>query len=152
MTTSPPPPTSNELAQQRTTLAGDRTHLADERTGLAVDRTRLAHERTLMAWVRTATSLISFGFTIYKFFQGMQDAEKVKVVHRLFGPREFGIAMISLGVGALILATIQHRAEMKSLAERVQQYGPMPRSTSMTVATVVCCLGVIALILVILHL
>ena len=35
---------------------------------LALDRTRLAYERTLMAWVRTATSLISFGFTIYKFF------------------------------------------------------------------------------------
>ena len=32
-----------------------------------MDRTRLAYERTLMAWVRTATSLISFGFTIYKF-------------------------------------------------------------------------------------
>ncbi len=41
----------------------------DVATRLAVDRTRLAHERTLMAWVRTATSLISFGFTIYKFFQ-----------------------------------------------------------------------------------
>ena len=39
----------------------------DSSTRLAVDRTRLAHERTLMAWVRTATSLISFGFTIYKF-------------------------------------------------------------------------------------
>ena len=34
---------------------------------MAVDRTRMAHERTLMAWVRTATSLISFGFSIYKF-------------------------------------------------------------------------------------
>ena len=38
-------------------------------TKLAVERTRLAYERTLMAWVRTSTSLISFGFTIYKFFQ-----------------------------------------------------------------------------------
>ena len=41
----------------------------DAGTRLAVERTRLAHERTLMAWVRTATSLISFGFTIYKFFE-----------------------------------------------------------------------------------
>jgi putative membrane protein len=38
-------------------------------TELAVDRTWLAYERTLMAWVRTATSMISFGFSIYKFFQ-----------------------------------------------------------------------------------
>ena len=38
-------------------------------TTLAVDRTRLAHDRTLLAWVRTGTSLIAFGFTIYKFFE-----------------------------------------------------------------------------------
>jgi putative membrane protein len=43
--------------------------LKPDSTELAVDRTWLAHERTLMAWVRTATSMISFGFTIYKFFQ-----------------------------------------------------------------------------------
>ena len=41
----------------------------DSSTQLAVDRTRLAYERTLMAWIRTATSLITFGFTIYKFFE-----------------------------------------------------------------------------------
>ena len=38
-------------------------------TRLAIDRTRLAHERTLMAWVRTAVSMITFGFTIYEFFE-----------------------------------------------------------------------------------
>ena len=38
-------------------------------TQLALDRTWLAHERTLMAWIRTSVSMISFGFTIYKFFQ-----------------------------------------------------------------------------------
>ena len=41
----------------------------DTGTKLALDRTWLAHERTMLAWVRTAASLISFGFTIYKFFQ-----------------------------------------------------------------------------------
>jgi uncharacterized membrane protein YidH (DUF202 family) len=41
----------------------------DSGTRLAVERTRLAYERTLMAWVRTVASLISFGFTIYKFFE-----------------------------------------------------------------------------------
>ena len=41
----------------------------DVATRLAADRTWLADERTLMAWIRTATSLISFGFTIYKFFE-----------------------------------------------------------------------------------
>ena len=40
----------------------------DTSTRLAIQRTRLASERTLMAWIRTATSLIGFGFTIFKFF------------------------------------------------------------------------------------
>jgi putative membrane protein len=149
--TTGPAPTSNELAEQRTTLAGDRTHLADERTSLALDRTRLAHERTLMAWVRTATSLISFGFTIYKFFQGMHDSQQVNEPHRLVGPRGFALVMIGLGVGSLVLATIQHRAEMKDLARQYPQYGPLPRSTSLVVASVVAVLGILALILVILR-
>jgi len=42
-------------------------------TKLAVDRTRLAADRTLRAWSRTATSLISFGFTIYKAFQYLRE-------------------------------------------------------------------------------
>jgi len=137
-------PTSNELAQQRTVLA-------DERTSLALDRTRLAHERTLMAWVRTAVSLISFGFTIYKFFQGLREADRIESAGHLFGPRGFALVMIGLGVGSLVLATIQHRAETKRLATEYSLYGALPRSTSMIVATVVGTLGVLALILVILR-
>ncbi len=142
--TTAPVPTSNDLAQQRTTLA-------DDRTSLALDRTRLAHERTLMAWVRTAVSLISFGFTIYKFFQGLHEAERVETARHLFGPRGFALVMIGLGVGSLLLARIQHAAEMRALAVAYPQYGPMPRSTSMVVATVVVTLGILALILVILR-
>ena len=41
----------------------------DAATKLAYDRTRLAYENTKMAWVRTATSLITFGFSVFKFFQ-----------------------------------------------------------------------------------
>jgi len=41
----------------------------DAGTQLAIDRTRLAYERTMMAWLRTSASMISFGFTIHKFFQ-----------------------------------------------------------------------------------
>ena len=145
------PATPNEPAQQRATVAGGRTHSADAGTSLALDRTRLAHERTLMAWVRTATSLISFGFTIYKFFQGMSDSQQLAGPHRLVGPRGFALVMIGLGVGSLVLATIQHRAEMKALNEHYSQYGPPPRSTSQVVASAVGVLGILALILVILR-
>ena len=36
---------------------------------LAFECTYLAHERTQMAWVRTGLALITFGFTIAKFFE-----------------------------------------------------------------------------------
>jgi uncharacterized membrane protein YidH (DUF202 family) len=41
----------------------------DRSTELAFERTRIAYERTMMAWIRTETSLITFGFSIYKLFQ-----------------------------------------------------------------------------------
>jgi putative membrane protein len=57
----------------------------DTSTRLAYDRTRLAYENTMMAWVRTATSLITFGFSIYKFFQF--DIKRGKEFSVSFGPR-----------------------------------------------------------------
>ena len=47
---------------------------------LALDRNKLAAERTLMAWVRTALSMISFGFTIYKFLQVIDEQTTVPVL------------------------------------------------------------------------
>ena len=47
---------------------------------LALDRSRLASERTLMAWVRTAMSMVTFGFTIYKFLRFLQDQSDVPVI------------------------------------------------------------------------
>src|SRR6185295_20233331 len=54
---------------------------------LAVERTRLAHERTLIAWVRTALSMISFGFTVYKFFQLELEKLQSHPPERLLSPR-----------------------------------------------------------------
>src|SRR5262245_28256630 len=98
---------STQLARERTELAHDRTGLADERTDLAIQRTVLAQERTLMAWVRTATSLISFGFSIYKFFDLQQQNPLDR--YRLLGPRGFSMAMTLTGLISLILAIIQDR-------------------------------------------
>ena len=46
---------------------------------MALDRTLMALERTLMAWIRTSLSLISFGFTIYKFLQALGDKGGVAI-------------------------------------------------------------------------
>ena len=114
---------------------------------LAVDRTRLAHERTLMAWVRTATSLISFGFTIYKFFEFLHE-KGTGEGNRRIGPRAFATVMITIGLAALILATIQNRVELKALRK---QFPHMPYSIAIWVAGMVGALGVLAIIAVLLR-
>src|SRR5215468_9501284 len=73
----------------------------------ALVRTRLALERTLMAWLRTAISMITFGFTLYKAVQYAHEIG-LKRTGALFGTRSFALAMISMGLVALILATAQH--------------------------------------------
>ena len=84
----------------------------DAGTRLAVDRTRLAHDRTLMAWVRTAVSMISFGFTIYKFFQ-LELQDRPPMEHSVLGPRGFALIMIAIGVLSLLVSTIQHRRSVR---------------------------------------
>ena len=112
-------------------------------TKLAVERTRLAHERTLMAWVRTATSLISFGFTVYKFFQYLRESQGQPTTGAI-GPREFGGLMIGIGIASLILATVGHRRSMRAL--RADYGGLIPSSLSTVVAGLIGALGVVLLI------
>ena len=71
---------------------------------MASERTILAADRTLMPWIRTTLSMISFGFTIYKFLQAMFESGKSTLVASPAGPRNFGLALISLGVWALAIA------------------------------------------------
>src|SRR5262245_39007756 len=118
------PDSSTQLAQQRTNLAGDRTSLADKRTGMALKRTLLALDRTLMAWVRTGTSLISFGFTIYKFFQYLREGQPVKPRAHLLEPRDLALILIALGIGALLLATVQYQRQTRDLLKEYPEYGP----------------------------
>ena len=114
-------------------------------TQLAVDRTRLAHDRTLMAWVRTATSLISFGFTIYKFFQYLWEKTPAPS-ERLFGPREFALVMIGIGLMALVLATVQHRRDVVQLRH---WYPDVPYSLATILAGFLSILGIVAFLAVI---
>jgi putative membrane protein len=89
--------------------------LAERNTRLATERTRLGAERTLIAWVRTSLSMISFGFTIYKFLQDMLKLEATKMSDR--GPRNFGLALVGLGTVALIVASIQYWRRIRGLRE-----------------------------------
>jgi putative membrane protein len=112
----------------------------DRSTELSFERTRIAYERTMMAWIRTATSLITFGFTIYKFFQleGLGRAQQ----GRLVGPREFALILVSIGLISLLLATIEHRQNIRTLGA---QYAGKQRSLAVLVAALISVLGILAL-------
>lgn len=122
--------------------AGKKEMAVDGSTKLAVDRTRLAYDRTLLAWIRTAISLITFGFTIYKFFQ-LELARVAPRPERLIGPREFAIAMIVIGLMSLALATLDHRRGLKALRA---QYPGEHRALARTLAALVSLLGFLALL------
>jgi len=113
---------------------------------LSVERTRLSHDRTLMANVRTSTALISFGFTIYKFFAEMQQRGEIKTQHHWLGAREFGFLMIVIGVVYVVLASLAYRQEMKRIQSR---FGVGADRLPLALAGVISLLGVVGLVAII---
>jgi putative membrane protein len=99
---------------------------------LALDRTRLAAERTLRAWLRTALSMISFGFTIYKFLQAIQEQGTVPGMNP-HSARIMGLALVGIGTFALIFAIAQHWKYIRGLS-------PDHRYKPWDLATIVSCL------------
>jgi putative membrane protein len=109
---------------------------------LALDRTRLAYERTLLAWVRTATGLITFGFSIYKFFQLQHATGVAETSRRLIGAREFAILAICMGLAALVLATLEHTTHIRALRA---QHVHVPRSLAGIFAALISIFGLLGL-------
>jgi putative membrane protein len=113
----------------------------DDSTRLAFVRTRNSYENTMMSWIRTATSLITFGFSIYKFFQ--IEAPPGRQGNYLIGSREFAIALLCIGLLSLVLATLENRQNIRALGA---QYSGKRRSTSVMVAALIAILGVLTLL------
>jgi inner membrane protein YidH len=120
----------------------DATEKAADASTLAVNRTRLAYDRTLLAWVRTATSLITFGFTIYKFFQFESARADHPRPERLIGPTQYALLMIVIGIVALVLATLEHRRDLRALRA---QFPGEHRTLAGILAALVSLLGLVAL-------
>ena len=68
-----------------------------------------------MAWIRTALSMISFGFTIGKLGQVLQDVEVRGFLGRFHDVSVESIAyfLVVLGTLALLGATVQHWLEVR---------------------------------------
>jgi putative membrane protein len=110
---------------------------------LAVDRTRLAYERTLLAWIRTATGLITFGFSIYKFFE-LQHAAlgTIPGQHHILSARGFAIMAMAMGLAALVLSSIEYAGNIRTMRA---QSGHVPRSFAGIFAVMISIFGLLGL-------
>jgi putative membrane protein len=110
-----------------------------------------------MAVIRTALSLISFGFTIYRFFSKLREAGVLKGAAPA---HNFGESLVLLGVGMLILGIIYHvmfmlglrqaRSTMKAAAFVHGESG-FPASLVLIVAVILLLIGVAAAVSMISH-
>ena len=128
------------------------TELAARRTGMAFQRTRLAEDRTLMAVIRTALSLIGFGFTIAQVFQKLRDQD---IITKAAAPRNFGLALVGLGIVMLVLGIVYHVQFMlglRHLRESMRAEGLIhgesgfPVSLTLITALVLLVIGVAAIL------
>ena len=122
------------------------------RTGMAYQRTRLAAERTLMSIIRTSLSLIGFGFTIFQAFSSAQSLSEVSIGAN--APRNFGTALVALGIGMLIVGIVYHVHFMRALrADRedgvdtgqIRGLSPYPVSMTLVVACALLLIGILAI-------
>ena len=131
-------------------VAGIATEQLPVTTRLAFERTRGGYQRTMMAWIRTGTSLITFGFAVYKFFQlemaGTVAKSKGLIDTSLVGPREFGLILIGIGLLSILLGAFEHRRDLGALR---REYPDMPQSGTQLVAVLMAIFGALALVAVI---
>ena len=81
--------------------------------------------------------MISFGFTIYKFFAEVQKSEGND---RIFTPRILGMLMIGLGFLGLLFAQVQHQIAYKKLKK---DYPEVQRSLSSILGMLILVLGLV---------
>jgi len=128
--------------------------LSSRRTGLSFQRTRMSADRTLMSVIRTSFALIGFGFTIYQFFRYLREA--AGVTHfPVYAARNFGLALVSLGVLMLVLGILYHirfmselRVERHHMIEQRLVHGELSYPVSMTliIAVLLLLLGLVAIL------
>lgn len=112
---------------------------------LGAVRTLMAANRTLMAWIRTSLSMFSFGFTIYKVLDKVQQLE-AGALPSDNTPRNAGLFLIVAGTVAIVMGTIEYRGTLSQL--RLLEHFRLAQPTLlmallMAVAGVVLCVGII---------
>jgi inner membrane protein YidH len=112
-------------------------------------RTRLSLERTMMSWLRTATALIGFGFAIVQYLNHLQQVPQARSAYLPTAPEYLGLALISCGVGALVVSIWQYEYTVRYLWSG--SFAPLAGITKegkhspvLAIAIVLICVGIFA--------
>ena len=109
---------------------------------LGTMRTIMAADRTLMAWVRTSLSMLSFGFTIYKFLESAVQSDQLA---RADSPQQVGLFLAGVGTLSMLLGVVSYWTTLKDLrrTEEFRLGRPGLRiGASMAIAGVAMFLGI----------
>jgi putative membrane protein len=112
-------------------------------------RTRLSLERTMMSWLRTATALIGFGFAIVQYLNHLEQVPQARSAYLPTAPEYLGLALISCGVGALVVSIWQYEYTVRYLWSG--SFAPLAGITKegkhspvLAIAIVLICVGIFA--------
>jgi len=112
----------------------------------------MSADRTLMSVIRTSLSLISFGFTIAKAFEKLREMGTVTSDKPA---RNFGLALVTLGIVMLIVGIGYHVQFMLGLREErkrmkagglVHAESKFPPSLTLITAVVLLLIGVVVIV------
>ena len=108
----------------------------------ALVRTQLAAENTLLAWIRTSVSLYGFGFSITKFFAFLAQQQDIPKLSG--GARRLGLALVCVGILALVFAIVEHI----KVSRKLKELGlPITRlSLPVYTAAILLAIGIITLV------
>ena len=128
------------------------TDLSSRRTGMSFQRTRMSADRTLMSVIRTSLSLISFGFTIAKAFEKLREAGTVSTEKPA---RNFGVALVALGIVMLVAGIVYHVRFMLGLRDEretmkagglVHAESKFPTSLTLITAVVLLLIAIVVIV------
>ncbi|MDL5048701.1 DUF202 domain-containing protein [Oscillatoria amoena NRMC-F 0135] len=91
------------------------------RKQLTIDRTFLSQERTLLAATRTATTLMTFGFALFKFLENQALQQVHSPMLDVISPRVIGLIMLLTGMVGLVLAIFRHYQAIVLLKQYVER-------------------------------
>ena len=92
--------------------------LASCQASLAFERTLISLDQSLMGAIRTSLALITFGFAMVLFF--VQASGEIGV-DLLTPARNFGLSLVAMGIGFVIVGLLGHRRRFTELCGKMNE-------------------------------